>query len=157
MESDIWATKRFHVFNSSGQRKDRFACKTIARKFILEVLSNFFSVSQTLPISISNWNLQCKKEVSFVLFYPELQGWVLLLLQPPLIAYSVFIFPYHHPTPFRNAEPWFCSREYSAMDLHQPWQSHSWWPVIGLEMTVCYSSFSQCHVSRHLVGGASKK
>ena len=73
----------------------------------------------------------------------------------PLLASSALTAHSQHPTPSLCAELWFCSWEYSAMDLHR---------AQGLIPLACDGSrdshvtqFIQWDVSRYLLGGASGK
>ena len=155
MEPDIWATKCFHVFNPSGQREDRFACKIISRKFMPEELTNFFQCHK--PCWSPSWNLQYKMEVSLFCLYIELHAWAFPLWQTQLTRYSIFLSLFHSPLlswmqnpDFApgNTEQWVYSREGNRIPSAPAYD----WSRDGR-----VTQFCQWDVRKHLVGGASRE
>lgn len=156
MEPDIWATKCFYVFNSSGQRKDRYACKTIPRKFIPEVLSNFFQCHKRCwsPSVIGT----CSTRWKFLLFCSSqnyMDGFYFCVADTTYCILSVH-FPLPPPHSFSECRtPILLQRilingSTSAIAISFPlacdWSRDGHLP-----------QFTQWDVNRPLVGGAFKK
>ena len=107
VKSDVWATKCFHVLNSSAQRKDIFAHKAISRKFTPKALTNSFQSHK--PCSSPPLFGTCSTNRKFLssCSSQEYMSGLSLYGRHDLTAYSIFISWYHHPSPSLNAEPDF--------------------------------------------------